>query len=287
LFTDTDGLVSKLQAQLAGMGQRTITEDSLISYKNYFPYFLAAALVLLIIELFVSERKKIVPVVARRTNALGTIFITAGFLFPLASPAQTEKALIKKGNEAYEKKEYGNATDNYKKAVEKNQASSTAQYNLGNALYRSQKPDDAVQAYENALSSSTSKDSRAKSFYNKGVVLQNNKKLPECITAYKNALKLDPKDEDARQNLQRALQQLKQQQQKENKEQKKPKEDQKKKKEEKKKEQEKQQPKPQQSKLTKQDAEEKLKALLQQEKNLQDRIRRVNNASSGKPEKDW
>ena len=47
------------------------------------------------------------------------------------------------------------------------------------------------------------------------------------------------------------------------------------------------QPKPQPSKLTKQDAEEKLKALLQQEKNLQEKLRKVNEASPTKPEKDW
>ena len=46
-------------------------------------------------------------------------------------------------------------------------------------------------------------------------------------------------------------------------------------------------PKPQPSKMTKKEAEEKLKALLQQEKKLQDKLRKVNAASPEKPEKDW
>ena len=142
-----------------------------------------------------------------------------------------------------------------------------------------------------ALSNAASNADKAKAFYNKGVVLQNNKKLPECIEAYKNALKLTPQDEDARQNLQKALQQQKEQQKKEakdKKEEKKPKDDKKQKEKDKPKDEEKQeQPKPQPSKLTKQDAEEKLKALLQQEKNLQDKLRKVNTATSAKPEKDW
>jgi Ca-activated chloride channel homolog len=46
-------------------------------------------------------------------------------------------------------------------------------------------------------------------------------------------------------------------------------------------------PKPQPSKITKQEAEEKLKALMQQEKNLQEKLRKVNAASVSKPEKDW
>ena len=57
-----------------------------------------------------------------------------------------------------------------------------------------------------------------KGLYNKGVALQNNNKLPECIHAYKQALKLDPTDEDARQNLQRALKQQNSRRKKDNKE---------------------------------------------------------------------
>src|SRR5690606_3600765 len=112
----------------------------------------------------------------------------------------------------------------------------------------------------------------------KGVVLQNDKKLPECIDAYKNALKLDPNNEDARQNLQKALKQQQQQKQKEQKD----------KKEEEKEKQNKdqeQKPRPQPSKMDKKDAEEKLKALLQKEKNLQDKLHKVNSNSPNKPEK--
>jgi Ca-activated chloride channel family protein len=293
LFTNADELVSKLDAQLASMDQRTVTENSLVNYKYFFPYFLMLALLLMVAELFISERKRISKVkmnIASKTT-LASLLLIASSLFPVISKAQNDKALIKKGNEAYEKKEYDNAIKNYQQAAEKNPANSTAQYNLGNALYKNNKTDEAVQAYDGALSNATSNADKAKAFYNKGVVLQNNKKLPECIEAYKNALKLNPQDEDARQNLQRALQQQKEQQKKENKdkkEEKKPKDEKKQKEKDKPKDEEKQeQPKPQPSKLTKQDAEEKLKALLQQEKNLQDKLRKVNTATSAKPEKDW
>ncbi|MEO6254196.1 MAG: VWA domain-containing protein [Ferruginibacter sp.] len=293
LFANTDELVNALDTQLGNMDQRTVKEDSLVNYENYFPYFLMLALVLLVVELFISERKRsgLVNLNAVKKIALVSLLIIGNCFLPMALFAQDEKPLIKKGNEAYEKKEYDKAIINYQQATEKAPANPTAQYNLGNALYKNKKPDEAVQAYENALANATSNADKAKAFYNKGVVLQHNKKLAECIEAYKNALKLDPQDEDARQNLQRALQQQKEQQKKDDKdkkEEKKPKDDKKQKEKEKPKEDEqKQQPKPQQSKLTKQDAEEKLKALLQQEKNLQDRLRKVNTATSATPEKDW
>ena len=292
LFSNTDELVNKLDAQLSSMDQRTVVEDSQINYENYFPYFLMLALLLLVIELFISERKKIQNIkstVNQKGIALTSLFLISYSLFPLTSTAQNEKALIKKGNDAYEKKEYENAITNYKQATEKSPANATAQYNLGNALYKNKKTDEAVQAFDNAIENAESKEDKSKSFYNKGVVLQNNHKLPECIEAYKKALKLNQQDEDARQNLQKALQQQKQEEQKkDNKEQKKPREDKKQKEKEKQKDEDQnKQPKPQPSKLTKQDAEEKLKALLQQEKNLQDRLRKVNTATSSKPEKDW
>lgn len=293
LFSNADDLVSKLEGQLANMDQRSITEDSQVNYQNYFPWFLGAVLVLLLMEFFLSETKKEQGHRSprRKGNAVPASLLFL-FLFPLASSAQNEKALIKKGNEAYEKKEYESAVNNYRQATDKKPGDPVAQYNLGNALYKNNKTEEAVSAYDKALANDPAATDKARAYYNKGVVLQNSKKLPECIEAYKNALKLNPADEDARQNLQKALQQQKQQEQKkdnkENKEKKKPKEDEKQKQQEKQKQDEKnEQPKPQPSKLTKQDAEEKLKALLQQEKNLQDKLRRVNTGSVGKPEKDW
>ena len=293
LFNNSDELVNTLDQQLGTMDQRTVTEDSLVNYKYFFPYFLMLALLLLIVELFISERKRLGNVkrnFASKT-ALVSLLLIANCLLPATSNAQDEKALIKKGNDAYEKKEYDNAVKKYQEATVKNPANPTAHYNLGNALYKNNKTDEAVQAYDEALTNASSKADKSKSYYNKGVVLQHNKKLPDCIEAYKNALKLNPQDEDARQNLQKALQQQKEQQQKENKdrkEEKKPKDDKKEKEKDKPKDgEQKEQPKPQPSKLTKQDAEEKLKALLQQEKNLQDKLRKVNTATSAKPEKDW
>lgn len=291
LFSGADELVSKLDAQLAGMDQRTVTEDSLINYKYFFQYFLLLTLILLVAEMFVSERKKINPasIKVAANKGLAGLLLIAFLLTPSMSKAQNENTLIKKGNDAYEKKDYNNAITQYQQAIAKKPASATAKYNLGNALYKNSKADEAVQAYDDAAANAVSKTDKSKAYYNKGVVLQNNKKIPECIEAYKNALKLNPQDEDARQNLQKALQQQKQQQQdnKNKKEEKKPKENKEQQKEKPKEDEKNQQPKPEPSKLSKQDAEEKLKALLQQEKNLQDKLRKVNTATSAKPEKDW
>lgn len=295
LFTNTDDVVSKLQTQLKGMGQKPITENSLVNFRNFFPWLLGLVLLILLAEFFISEikpfNKKQAPTINKKMQSIAVLvvcLVVPSFLF-----AQNDNVLVKKGNDAYKKQLYDVARENYKKAAEKNPANQTAQFNLGNALYKGSRVDDAVTAYDAAIENSKLPAEKAAAYYNKGVVLQNNKKLPECIDAYKNALRLNPADEDARLNLQKALLQQQQQQQqqkpKENKDQKKKQDDQKKNDEQKKQPEKKDDelPKPQPSKMTKKEAEEKLKALLQQEKKLQDKLRKVGAASPDKPEKDW
>ena len=290
LFTSTDEVINKLEAQLNSMDQRTVTEDSLVNYKSFFQWFLLAALFFLVAELFLSENVKLPSLKKIPGPKAVTISLLLCF-FSLFTYSQKDNALIKKGNEAYTKQEYEKAVSQYQKVIEKSPSNEVAQFNLGNALFKSNKPDDAVSAFDNAVTQSKNKDNRSQAYYNKGVVQQNNKKLPECIASYKNALKLNPADEDARQNLQKALLQLKEQQKKQEQDKKKnkPKENEKQKEKQKPKDEEKKNdaPKPQPSKLSKQDAEEKLKALLQQEKNLQDKLKKVNAAGANKPEKDW
>ena len=275
LYNNTEEVASNLAAQLATMDQRTVNDDSLINYKSFYQWFLALALLFLLIELFIREMKK-TKSLKIKTPAAAVILV----MLCLPALAQTEKEIIKQGNDAYNKKDYPAAANEYNKVLVKNSENSTAQYNLGNALYKSEKPDDAITAYDKSIVRLAKPVEKSNAWYNKGVVLHNDKKLPECIAAYKNALKLDPKNEDARQNLQKALQQQKEKEQKD--------------KNEKNKDQDKQQnknnqsePKPKPSRISKKDAEEKLKALMQKEKNLQDKLHKVNVAAPDKPEKDW
>jgi tetratricopeptide (TPR) repeat protein len=283
LYTSADEVISNLSKQLSSMDQRSVTEESLVSYKSFFQYFVLLGLLFLIIEIFIREKKS----AAKLSVVITIIFLST----TTSSFSQNEKATLKKGNELYNKNDFENAATEYQKITNTKPSNTTAQFNLGNALYKNSKTDAALNAYDNVITSTVNNTEKSKAYYNKGVVLHNNKKLIEAIEAYKNALKLNPADDDARQNLQQALIQQKQQKEKEqkkNKEKKKPKEDQNKKEQEKPKDEQKNDlPKPQPSKITKKDAEEKLKALLQQEKNLQDKLRKVNIATPNKPEKDW
>ena len=287
LFSNTDEVVDNMKTQLEGIGQRSITENSLVNYKNYFPWLLALMLLMLLVEFFISEVKPLGKTTKKIIVKQVVVVIFLSFLqFGLF--AQNTNTLIKNGNDAYNKKEYDVAAENYKKVAEKDPDNTKALYNLGNALYKKGTGEEALPFYDAAIKNSKLNIDKEEAWYNKGVVYQNTKKLPDCINAYKNALRLNPKDEDARFNLQKAILQQQQQQQKEkqdNKDKKKPKDDQKQQQKENKEKNE--QPKPQPSKMTQKEADEKLKALLQQEKKLQNKLRKVDAASPNRPEKDW
>jgi Ca-activated chloride channel family protein len=280
LLSSADEVAANLDSQLKKLGKRSITENSSMVYRYFFQWLLAIAMIILVVELFVSEKKSIVKTKGKKKSntAIATAMLLLLFI-PAVSFSQAKDKLIRKGNEAYAEKKYDVAAENYLKATSKDPANEKAFYNLGNALYKKGKPEEAAQAYDASILHSKTSSDKSAAWYNKGVVLQNDKKLAECIDAYKNALKLNPADEDARLNLQKAL--LKQQQEQQ-------KEDEKKKQQQKQQQNEKKDnPKPKPSKMTKKEAEEKLKALLQHEKNLQDKLRKADAASPEKPEKDW
>lgn len=195
--------------------------------------------------------------------------MTIGVL-AMAFQANAQKASgeIAKGNEAYRKQEYSKAMGYYQKALELSPNSNVASFNLGNALLKEDKADEAKAQFEASAKAGKTKTEKADALYNRGVVLTKQKKLEESISAYKSVLRLNPADTLARQNLQRALnEKQKQQQQQQNKD-------------------KDQQPK-KQNKLNKQQVMQMLNALQEQEKQLQQRTQKSKVPAPGQPDKDW
>ena len=57
MLMDTETAVAKILNQINAMEKRTITDNSLMNYRSFFQWFIAAAIILLMVELLVSERK--------------------------------------------------------------------------------------------------------------------------------------------------------------------------------------------------------------------------------------
>jgi len=277
-----DALITESQ-QLEGVEKKALSDSEFIDYRSYFQWFLGIALVLLLVEYFLSERRRQLRVAA----IIGVLLMGAS----LTSSAQTQNgdAQVRSGNRYYKKKQLDQSQQQYEEAVRKAPENPTANYNLGNAQFRKNNYADAANSYNNSVEhSGDDKAMQEKGLYNKGVALIKQQKLQESIEAWKKALRLNVNDEDARENLQKALMQLKQQQQQQQQEKKKE-QDKKDKKEEKKDQQQDQpqQPKPQPSRLNKQQVEQYLKTLQQKEKEIQDKMNQSKVKAPNQPDKDW
>lgn len=210
--------------------------------------------------------------------------IACAFLACLPVVAQKNNAAIHKANELYKQKNFDASQQEYSKVLATDPKNPTVNYNNGNAQFRSNKQDEAVQSYSNTIDYSKDKSIREKAFYNKGVALSKQQKLQESIDAWKESLKLDATDNDARENLEKALmEQKKQQDQQKNNNDNKDKKD---KKQDQQQKQQDQKPQQQQSKLSKQQVEQLLKALQQKEKEIQQKMQK-GSPSPTKPDKDW
>jgi Ca-activated chloride channel family protein len=193
--------------------------------------------------------------------------------------AQKENVLINKGNKLYKEKKFDQSKQEYQEAISQVPENATANYNLGNAEFRKDDFDAASRSYNTSVEHAADKTVQQKGFYNKGVALIKQQKTEESIAAWKNALKLDPNDEDARENLEKALLEKKAKQPKDqnNKQQQKQNQQQ---------QQQKQQPPPK-SKLNKQQVDQLLKALQQRENEAQEKMNQNKAKSLSQPDKDW
>lgn len=118
---------------------------------------------------------------------------------------------IKDGNRLYKEGDWSAAATEYDRALN-SPYHNIALVNKGNALYRQKKYDESIKTYKKATSTSN-KDLllRSAAYYNAGVVYSNQKKIEESIAEYKDALRLNWRDQKARENLQKAMLELKKQ----------------------------------------------------------------------------
>jgi Ca-activated chloride channel family protein len=201
----------------------------------------------------------------RNFVVISILIFTSEFLL-----AQELNKNIERGNNYYRQQQYDKAETEYRKVLETTSTDKIAKFNLADALIKQNKADEANKLLQILNTKENENGLRSKVVYNQGVILTQQKKLEESIEAYKETLRLNPGDQEARENLQKALLELK-------------KKNPPKKQEEKKKQEQKQQPKP---KISPRDAEQQLKLLEQKEKQVQERLQKNLRTGNAQP-KDW
>ena len=212
---------------------------------------------------------------------------------------KTDRDYLRSGNKLYNDSLFIKAEVDYRKALEINPKSTDAMFNLANALLMQQKAQEAMEQYQSVSKIEKDKEKLAQIYHNMGVMLQSAKQLPQCIEAYKESLRNNPKDDETRYNLALAQKQLKDQQQnQQNQDQQQQQQEQKEDKQDQNKDQQEQEQKDQQqqnqqqqqqnkNEMSKENAQQLLNAVMQDEKNVQDKVKKQLQIQGKKLEKDW
>ncbi|MDR2824049.1 MAG: tetratricopeptide repeat protein [Prevotellaceae bacterium] len=207
----------------------------------------------------------------------------------LAAFSQKANNDITHGNEKYNVNQFTDAEVEYRKALSADSTSFIANYDLGNALYRQGKYGEALDCYLQSLANIKNNKKLqpkqlAATFHNVGNALLTAQQYEQSIEAYKNALKINPRDDETRYNLayaQQFLRKNQQQQQSSTKSEKSTENN-----------QQKTPPPPnqnqqQQPKMSKEEAQQLLNALTQDEKQTKANAQKAVSRSRQQPEKDW
>lgn len=221
------------------------------------------------------------------------ILFTAGN----AAAQKSYREYLKSGNRLYADSLYDKAEIEYRKALEIDPNGSQALYNLGNSLLYQEKAQDAMDQYVMAEKRETGKSNLAQIHHNMGVICQASKDFAQAVEYYKQSLRENPHDHETRYNLAVAMKQLKdqqqqqQQQQQENKEENKQQEqEQQQQQQEQQEQQEQQQQQNQQEKdeeMSKENAEQLLESAVQDEKDVQEKVKKMMQIRGRKLDKDW
>lgn len=248
------------------------------------------------------------------------LFVALLLVIGLSGFSQKEKQALYNGNQSYFGGKTMEAVSLYKKSLKEKQDFYKANFNLGDALYKTaygiksgKLPipdkrmtkdsaaniifDQAAEQFEVVSKSTLNTDTMQRAFHNLGNAKLFQSNFEDAISAYKKALKLNPKDEDTRYNLAFAQRQLKKQQDQQKKDDKKKDDkkdgDKKEDKGEKDKEKinnknDKEKQEAAQPKMSKEQAEQMLNALKNDEKKMQSlRKKKGEPGQKKKVEKDW
>ena len=221
-----------------------------------------------------------------------------GGIVSVHAQQKTDRDYLRSGNKLYNDSLFIKAEVDYRKALDINPKSTDAMFNLGNALLMQQKVKEAMEQYESVSKVEKDKSKLAEIYHNMGVILQSAKQYPQCIEAYKESLRNNPKDDETRYNLALAQKMLKDQQQnQQNQDQQQQQQEQKEDKQEQNQDQQEQDQKNQQqqqqqqqqnkNEMSKENAQQLLNAVMQDEKNVQDKVKKQIQIQGKKLDKDW
>lgn len=204
-YSGPENVSAALRKTISGLELGGAKMKGRSSFKNRYQFTLGAALLLLLIEL---------TVMARPFGWRGFFRRAGGASAPLAAlllvaaaggvraAGQAEKE-AKIGNRLYDKGEYDTALEHFSKAGELAPGDARMKFNAGTALYRLDDHERAREAFEKAAGEGDK--FRPRALFNAGNARFKARDYAGAIESYKKVILADPSDDNARYNLQKAL----------------------------------------------------------------------------------
>ncbi len=137
------------------------------------------------------------------------LYILIGFLFVASGDGR-------EANKAYEEGNYVLADSLFRLALEEDPENSKLYFNLGNALAKQGKVEDAIEAYLNSQEYAESAEDKALAQYNIGTILAENEDWKPAAHHFRNSLKLNPGDYEAKHNYELAAKKASEEQNEQN-----------------------------------------------------------------------
>ena len=219
IYAHADNTNSAVQTLTESLGQLKTTElesHVFADYDDKFMPFLAIALILLLIDMFLLDKAN---ALLRKIR----IFVLIGFCMTMFDPASAQSArkarsATREGNAFYHDSLWHDAEMKYRRAQEQMPTDSISQYNLANALLQQQeqeKAQDAMSFYGKVIESSERGGNHrlaSLASFNAGDICMASQQYDQAINFFKRALRNNPLDDEARYNLLLAKKLLQQQQ---------------------------------------------------------------------------
>ena len=142
---------------------------------------------------------------------LGWWVLLGALAAAVPAEGQSLRSLVNGGNDLYREQKFTEAEVNYRKALEREKDLVQGHFNLGNALAKQGKHEEAAREFDLAAQTARQSETRAYAHYNIGNTQMAEGRYEDAVRSYVDALKLHPGDDETKYNLSYALQKLREQ----------------------------------------------------------------------------
>ncbi|MBR4650337.1 MAG: VWA domain-containing protein [Prevotella sp.] len=206
---NTSTAQERLNDELSKMQKGSIESVYYSEYSEQFQWFGILAIIVLIIEVLVSEAQnpylRKIRIFKKRSVGIGLLIIAFNFQpSTFNSIHAQDRHYIRQGNRVFHQNNQespSKAEVKYRKSLSANKNNTQAMYNLGCALMAQNKDSMAMEMFQQSAKAETSKQRKAMSYHNMGVIMQRQQQYGPAIEMYKQALRLTPHDNETRYNL--------------------------------------------------------------------------------------